>query len=226
MVFMNGLNSNFTLQLADYRTALFRNFNLSNSVQHVNTNTRGKWTHIPPVFPQNYKWTTKEVSIKKCQKFLQIIFEEFWKLQEPRNIPTNISKSFPCTFFSCKFMSFSVHGMYRDTSMRTIFKLCHCIGINLYVPTFNNNHAILQDREKLKLEETLTLLFNKRNIIFFALFSQLCDDAFVKYINICLKIKEILPFNVPWISQPMDMYMFVFMCASFQFGVMKLYIGT
>ena len=98
MVFMNGLNSNFTFQLADYRTTLFRNFNLSNSVQHVNTNTRGKWTHIPPVFPQNYKWTTKEVSIK-CQTFLQIIFEEFWKLQEPRNIPTNISKSFPCTFF-------------------------------------------------------------------------------------------------------------------------------
>ena len=120
--------------------------------------------------------------------------------------------------FSYKFMSFSVHGMYRDTSMRTIFKLCHCIGTNLYVPPFNNNHAILQDREKLKLEETLTLLFNKRNI-FFALFSQLCDDAFVKYINICLKIKEILPFNVPWIFQPMDMYMFEFMCVSFQFGV-------
>ena len=53
------------MEFSDYRTALFMNLNLSTLVQHLNTNMAEKWTHIPPVSSEDYKWTTKEVSIKE-----------------------------------------------------------------------------------------------------------------------------------------------------------------
>lgn len=53
------------MEFSDYRTALFMNLNLSTLVQHLNTNMAGKWTHMPPVSSEDYKWTTKEVSIKQ-----------------------------------------------------------------------------------------------------------------------------------------------------------------
>ena len=51
--------------LLDYRITLFTNFNLSILEQHFNTDMVEKWTKIPPVSPQNYKLTAKEVLIKQ-----------------------------------------------------------------------------------------------------------------------------------------------------------------
>ena len=51
--------------LSDYRTSLYMNFNLSNEVQHLDTNMALKWTYTALLFPKNYKQTLIEILIKQ-----------------------------------------------------------------------------------------------------------------------------------------------------------------
>ena len=53
------------MEISDYRTTLFMNLSLTGLFQHLNTNMAKKWTHKPFVSSENYKWTTKKVSIKQ-----------------------------------------------------------------------------------------------------------------------------------------------------------------
>ena len=59
------LHSEDSTGVSDYRTTLFTNFSLTNLVQQWNKTLRKKEQKKPTVSPQNYKWTTKDVSIKK-----------------------------------------------------------------------------------------------------------------------------------------------------------------
>ena len=67
--------------LSDYRTTRFTNLNLSNLVQHWNTNMvkkwnmGEKWTHVPPVSPQNYTWTIKK-------SFNKAVIKHFCKISK------------------------------------------------------------------------------------------------------------------------------------------------
>lgn len=87
---------------------------LFNLVQQLNRNTAEKGTHITSVSRQNYKWTTKEVSIKQWQK---ISVKSFSRILEMKRY-----SKFACTFFCVPSRAFAYIVCTHTGACKQFFK--------------------------------------------------------------------------------------------------------